>query len=229
MTACKFAFYLRDANDQINDRMSAWATEHFLDYVIYRTEHRVVLIFGKLNPRQQVALSRGAQTVADKLELNYAPERIAPGAPFLENVLRLTVGNRAPILLYLKGYQFSQAALQTALKKSGRLMNPEYPIATLVTRGDLKVNQVGPIDQARTILRSEAMTNAFNEKKDLQGTLNIEYGLYDAQGRLMDPGPTKRLGARTVVPFTGYPGHDGVKKKHIYIYSKDGNRYVLLI
>jgi hypothetical protein len=229
MTAVRFAFYLREATDAIHERLETWAKNSFFDYVIYRTEDRAVLIFGKSDPSHQVALSRGARTVAEKLGLDYTPDRIVTGAPFLEGVLRLTAGHRAPVPLYVRGYQFSQAALQTTLGKTGRLMNPEYPISTLITRGDIEVQEVSSIDQARTILHGEALTNAFSEKEDLEGTLRIEYGLYDAQGRLLPPGPTKRLGARTVVELTGYPGESGVKKKHIYIYSKDGNRCVLLI
>jgi hypothetical protein len=195
-----------------------------LDYLVYPSGYQYVLIVCKSNPLSQLALSRGAWTVKDKLGLGYVPVRITPGSPFVENVLRQTTGAQAPFPTYYKGENFSAPVLAGLLTKRGRLMNQEHAMAGLVATGDLRVTDVGRIDNARALLHSEAVNRAFSQKKDLEGPLTVEFGLYDDQGRLLPPGPTKKLGARTCVVIPGLPGNTMNKKKHLWIFSKDGNR-----
>jgi hypothetical protein len=94
----------------------------------------------------------------------------------------------------------------------------------LVAAGDLRVTDVGRIDNARSVLHPESINRAFAQKKDLHGDLPIVFYLYDSEGRRVPPGPTKKLGKPTTVVLHGLPGDTLSKKKHVWIYSKDGNR-----
>jgi adhesin HecA-like repeat protein len=142
----------------------------------------------------------------------------------VENVLRLTTGAQAPAPVFYKGENFSAAALAGLLSKRGRLMNREHAMSGLVASGDLRVTDVGRIDNARSVLQSEAIHRAFSQKRDLDGVLPVVFYLYDSEGRRVAPGPTKKLGKPTTVFLHGLPGDTLSKRKHIWIYSKDGNR-----
>jgi hypothetical protein len=48
--------------------------------------------------------------VKDKLGVEYIPTRITPGSPFIEKLMRLTNGNRAPNPVYHRGDQFTFTA-----------------------------------------------------------------------------------------------------------------------
>jgi hypothetical protein len=224
LTAKTFAFYLQEAGDYLQARLDAWATVTCLDYLVYPAGQQYVLVLCKTNPLSQVALTHGAWTVKDKLGLGYVPVRIAPGSPFVENVLRLTTGAQAPFPVFYKGENFSAPALAGLLTKRGRLMNREHAMSGLVATGDLRVTDVGRIANARSMLHSEAINRAFAQKKDLEGPLPVVFYLYDNEGRRVAPGPTKKLGKPTTVVLHGLPGDLMSKKKHVWIYSKDGNR-----
>ena len=224
MTAVTFAFFIHEADEHLRARLDAWAETMGLHYLVYESGHNYVLVICKATPHLQVPLSRGAWTVKDKLGLGYVPTRITPGSPFMEKLLRITNGNRAPDPVFHKGEQFSFQAMAGALSKAGRLINLQNSMTDLVTAGDLKVTDVGRLDIARAVLERERVCNAFSQKDDLEGELPIEFGLYDADGNLLPPGPTKQLGARTRVNILGLPGDTMSKRKHWWIYSKDGNR-----
>jgi hypothetical protein len=204
--------------------MDAWAEAMSLDYLVYPSGHQYVLVFCKTTPHSQVTLSRGSWTVKKKLALSYVPVRITPGSPFMEKLLCITNGRRAPIPTFHKGAQFTYQALECALSKAGRLINTQNSMTDLVTAGDLKVTEVGRLDHARSVLEREKVYHAFSQKEDLQGDLTVEFGLYDADGQLLPPGPTKELGARTKVTITGLPGDTLSKRKHWWVYSKSANR-----
>jgi hypothetical protein len=220
MTAMTFAFLLREAHEHLRARMDAWAETMALDYLVYKSGHEYVLVFCKTTPHAQVALSRGPWTVKEKLGLGYVPQRIVPGAPFMEKLLRITNSNRAPNPIFHKGEQFTFQAMAGSLSKAGRLINPQNSMTELVTAGDVKVTDVGRLDHTRAVLERERVCNAFSQKADLDGVLTLEFGLYDADGNLLPPGPTKALGARTRVDIVGLPGDCLSKRKHYYIYSK---------
>ena len=227
MTAKVFAFHLRAINDDLHARMDAWAAAAFLDYVVYASNQqpqpRHVLLFAKTHPTAQIALSRGALTVQTKLGLDYLPERIHARVPFVENVLRQTAGG-IPLPLYVRGEAFSAAALASGLRRSGRLLNPDHSMASLVAAGDLKVTDVGKIDMARSVVRSEAIMRAFSQKKDLEGELPVTFYKYNEAGERMPEGPTKETGLATTVVLNGLPGDTLSKRKHQWIWSRTGNR-----
>ena len=97
-------------------------------------------------------------------------------------------------------------------------------MVSLVATGELKVTDVGKVDMARSVVRSEAITRAFNEKEDLNGELPVTFYMYNEEGERMPEGPTKETGLATTVVLNGLPGVTLDKRKHQWIWSKTGNR-----
>jgi hypothetical protein len=211
--------------DDVQPRLVKWAEECQLDYLVYKsTACAYVLVLSKGDSDAQMGLAHGSRTVAQKLMLGYLPSRIKPGAPFLEKLVKLTNGGQAPVVLWSKGPKYTLPALTQTLSKAGRLMNAENSFVDLVYDGDVKIMDVGRLHHARSVIQDDMRNNIFSQKADLHGDVVLEFGLYDKKGRLLPPGPTKKLGARTKVVISGMPGQYYAKQKHWWIYSKDGNR-----